>query len=39
MRELEAGRNAGYQASERRIGIVKEAWYLARAGAGDHLIA
>jgi len=35
MRELEADRNADYQASEQRIGIVKEAWYLARAGAGD----
>ena len=29
MRELENERNADYQASEQRIGIVKEAWYLA----------
>ena len=36
MRELEASRNADYQASEQRIGIVKEAWYLARTPAGDH---
>ena len=38
MRELEADRKAEYQASEERIGIVKEAWYLARAGAGDQLV-
>ena len=35
MRELEGDRNADYQRSERRIGIVKEAWYLARTPAGD----
>jgi len=29
MRELQTGRNAGCQLSEQRIGIVKEAWYLA----------
>jgi hypothetical protein len=39
MRELETGRNADYQASEQRLGIVKEAWYLARAPAGDQLVA
>jgi len=38
MRELEAGRNAGYRRSEQRIGIVKEAWYLARTPGGDQLI-
>jgi len=38
MRELEAGRNVGYQASERRIGITKEVWYLARTPAGDQLV-
>jgi len=38
MRELEAGRNAGYQRSEQRIGIVKEAWYLARTPGGDQLV-
>ena len=39
MRELEGDRNADYQRSERRIGIVKEAWYLARTPAGDQLVA
>ena len=39
MRELEASRNADYQLSEQRIGIVKEAWYLARTPAGDQLVA
>jgi hypothetical protein len=39
MRELETGRNADYQRSEQRIGIVKEAWYLAPTPAGDHLVA
>jgi len=39
MRELEAGRNADYQRSEQRIGIVKEAWYLARTPVGDQLVA
>jgi len=37
MREL--SRNANYQVSEQRIGIVKEAWYLARTPAGDQLVA
>ena len=39
MHELEGDRKADYQRSEQRIGIVKEAWYLARAGAGDQLVA
>jgi len=39
MRELQAGRNADYQRSEQRIGIVKEAWYLARTPVGDQLVA
>ena len=39
MRELEGDRKPGYQRSEQRIGIVKEAWYLARTPAGDHLVA
>jgi len=39
MRELEGGRKAGYQHSERRIGIAKEVWYLARTPAGDQLVA
>jgi hypothetical protein len=39
MRQLEAGRHAEYQESEQRIGIVKEAWFLARTAAGDQLVA
>jgi len=39
MRALEGDRKADYQHSERRIGIVKEAWYLARTPAGDQLVA
>ena len=38
-RELEAGRKAGYQESQQRIGIVTQAWYLARTPAGDQLVA
>ena len=39
MRELEGDRKPSYQRSEERIGIVKEAWYLARTPAGDQLVA
>jgi hypothetical protein len=39
MRELQAGRKAGYQRSEQRIEILKQAWYLARTPAGDQLVA
>jgi len=39
MHELEGDRNAGYQQSERRIGITKEVWYLASTPAGDQLVA
>jgi len=39
MRELETERNADYQLSEQRIGIVKEAWYLAATPIGDQLVA
>ena len=39
MRKLEGDRNAGYQQSERRIGITKEVWYLAHTPAGDQLVA
>jgi|SRR5215469_1158592 len=39
MRELETDRKSDYQDSEQRIGIVKEAWYLARTPAGDQLVA
>lgn len=38
MRQLDAERRAEYDRSERRIGIVKEVWYLAPLPAGDHLI-
>jgi len=37
--ELETDRQADYQRSEQRIGIVKEAWYLAHTPAGDQLVA
>ena len=39
MRELEGGRKAAYKHSERRIGIVKEVWYLDRTPAGDQFVA
>ena len=39
MRELEEKRKPDYGRSERRIGITKEAWYLARAPGGDQFVA
>lgn len=39
MRDLEANRKADYDRSERRIGITKEAWYLAHAPGGDQFVA
>lgn len=39
MRELEVERKAEYDRSERRIGITKEAWFLASLPSGDHLVA
>lgn len=39
MRELEGARKPDYDRSERRIGITKEAWFLAALPSGDHLIA
>lgn len=39
MRELETDRKAEYAVSERRIGIDKEAWYLASTPTGDQLVA
>ena len=39
MRELETDRKAEYAISERRIGIDKEAWYLASTPSGDQLVA
>lgn len=38
MNQLDAGRRDEYDRSERRIGITKEAWYLAPLAAGAHLI-
>jgi hypothetical protein len=37
--ELETRRKGDYDASERRIGITKEVWYLATLPSGDHLVA
>jgi hypothetical protein len=39
MRELEEERRPEYERSERRIGITKEAWYLAGLAGGDALVA
>ena len=39
MRELEDERKAVYDQSERRIGITKEVWYLARTPGGDQFVA
>jgi len=39
MRELEEQRKPDYDRSERRIGITKEAWYLARTPSGDQFVA
>lgn len=38
MQQLDGPRRVEYDESERRIGITKEAWYLASLPAGDHLI-
>ena len=39
MRELEGKRKPDYDRSERRIGVTKEVWYLARTPAGDQFVA
>lgn len=39
MRVLESERKPDYERSEQRIGITKEAWFLASLPSGDHLIA
>ena len=39
LKQLDGARRAEFDASERRIGITKELWYLAALKAGDHLIA
>lgn len=38
MHQLDSSRRAEFDASERRIGITKELWYLAKLASGDHLI-
>lgn len=39
MEELEGTRRSDYADSERRIGIVKESWYLQQTPNGDLLVA
>jgi hypothetical protein len=39
MEELEGPRKAAYAASEQRIGIVKESWYLQQSPIGDLFVA
>jgi hypothetical protein len=39
MHQLDGSRRADFDASERRIGITKELWFLAQLPSGDHLIA
>jgi len=39
MNELETERKVEYAVSERRIGIDKEAWYVAHAPSGDQFVA
>jgi hypothetical protein len=38
MRELDGARRGEYDASERRIGITKEVWFLSASAAGDQLV-
>ena len=39
VQQLDGSRRPEFDASERRIGITKELWYLAKLPSGDHLIA
>jgi hypothetical protein len=39
LQQLDGSRRAEFDASERRIGITNELWYLAALPSGDHLIA
>jgi hypothetical protein len=39
MRELKASRKDEYAASEQRIGITKEVWFLAAVEGGDAMVA
>ena len=36
LQQLDGSRRAEFDASERRIGITKELWYLASLPSGDH---
>ncbi len=38
LRQLDGGRKAEFDRSERRIGITKEVWFLAQGPAGDQLV-
>jgi hypothetical protein len=38
LQQLDTTRRAEFDESERRIGITKELWYLAKLASGDHLI-
>ncbi len=38
-RELDGPRKSDYDASERRIGISKEVWYIAATPSGDQFVA
>jgi len=38
LRQLDTEKRTEFDASERRIGITKEVWYLATLSAGDQLI-
>lgn len=38
-RELDTTRKPDYDRSERRIGVVREYWFLASLPSGDHLVA
>ena len=37
--ELDGPRKSDYDTSERRIGITKEAWFIAPTPAGDEMVA
>jgi hypothetical protein len=39
LQQLDGPRRSEFDASERRIGITKELWYLAKLASADHLIA
>jgi hypothetical protein len=39
LQQLDGSRRSEFDASERRIGISRELWYLAKLPSGDHLVA